>query len=216
MDRLEILEILPPCIWISSWMCRHHCCLNFLQLRLVVTKPLSQSFLSSSSPPLIPCSPVAASSSWIFLQFSEQNMYWTITPLRSTRNFLSIKTLFAQNGFRTREIRLIYPSAAICPDEFQNAQRPMFLSYLLVRVFKFIDLRCVGMGISWSLWISSLYCLYISVHVPNLMKTAGLALKLLEMLTNLISSLITNSWERFVMPAKQVKCTYYPRGDGRE
>src|SRR6185503_4936223 len=34
--------------------------------------------------------------------------------------------------------------------EFQNAQHPKFLSYLLVRVFKFIDLRYIGMGISWS------------------------------------------------------------------
>ena len=29
-------------------------------------------------------------------------------------------------------------------------------------------------------------------------------------------SLITNSWERFVMPAKQFKCTIYPKGDSRE
>jgi hypothetical protein len=38
----------------------------------------------------------------------------------------------------------------------------------------------------------------------------------LEVLTDLISSLITNSWERFVMPAKQFKCTIYPQGDSWE
>jgi hypothetical protein len=55
MNRLEILEVLPPCVWISSWMLHHPCCLNFLQLLLV--KPLSQSFITSSSPPWIICSP---------------------------------------------------------------------------------------------------------------------------------------------------------------
>ena len=112
-----------------------------------------------------------------FFQFPEQNLYWNIAPLRSARIFLSNESLFAQNWFRTRELCPFYPSAAIC-SEFQNAQRPKFLPYLLVRVFKFIDLGCVGTGISWSFWISTFYSLYISVHVQNLMKTAGLALEL--------------------------------------
>ena len=84
--------------------------------------------------------------------FNFQNRTYTET-LRSARIFLSNESLFAQNWFRTRELCPFYPSAAIC-SEFQNAQRPKFLSYLLVRVFKFIDLG-VGMVISWSLWIST-------------------------------------------------------------
>ena len=103
-------------------------------------------------------------------------MYWNIAPLRSARIFLSNESLFAQNWFRIRELCPFYPSAAICPDEF--VQRPMFLPYLLVRVFKFIDLECVGTGISWSFGISTFSFLYISVHVQNLMITAGLALEL--------------------------------------
>jgi len=75
-----------------------------------------------------------------FFQFPEQNMYWNIAPLGSARIFLSNESSFAQNWFWTRELCPFHPSTAICPDEFQNAQRPMFLPYLLVRVFKFIDL----------------------------------------------------------------------------
>jgi hypothetical protein len=38
---------------------------------------------------------------------------------------------------------------------FQTAHRSMFLSYLLVRVFKFIDHGCVGTGTWWSFWFST-------------------------------------------------------------
>jgi len=104
-------------------------------------------------------------------------MYWNIAPLRSAQIFLSNESSSAQNWFRTRELCPLYPSAVIC-SEFQNAQRPKFLPYLLVQVFKFIDLGCVGTGISWSFWISTFSSLYISFHVQNSMKTAGLALEL--------------------------------------
>ena len=112
-----------------------------------------------------------------FFQFPEQNIYWNIAPLRSARIFISNEYSFAQNWFRTRELCPFYPNAAFC-SEFQNAQCPKFLPYLLVWVFKFIDLGCVGMVISWSFWISTFSSLYVSVHAQNLMKTAGLALEL--------------------------------------
>ena len=82
-------------------------------------------------------------------------MYWNIAPLRSAWIFLFNESSFAQNWFRTRVLCQFHPSAAICPDEFQNAQHSMFLPYLLVRVFKFIDLGCVGTEIWWSFWIST-------------------------------------------------------------
>ena len=47
-------------------------------------------------------------------------------------------------------------------------------------------------------------------------ENSGACSRTLEILTNLISSLITNSREHFVMPAKKIKCTIYPQGDGRE
>ena len=88
-------------------------------------------------------------------------------------NFPFQWVLIAQNWFRTRELCPFHPSAAICLDEFQNVQRPMFLPYLLVRVLKFIDLECVGMRIWWSFWISTFCFLYSSEHVLKLMKTAA-------------------------------------------
>src|SRR6185503_18800228 len=50
-------------------MCLHLCCLNFLQLLLVLSHGPNLCF-SSSSPPSIPCCPIAASSSRIFLSIS--------------------------------------------------------------------------------------------------------------------------------------------------
>ena len=149
----------------------------FLQLLLVQSHGPNHCF-TLSSPPSIPRCPIAASSSRIFLSISEQNLYWNNAPLRSARIFLSNESLFAQNWFRTRELCPFRPSAAICPNEFQNTQRSMFLPYLLVRVFKFIDLGCVGTEISWSFWILTFSSLYVYVHVQKLTKTAGLALKL--------------------------------------
>ena len=112
-------------------------------------------------------------------------MYLNIAPLRSAWIFLFNESSFAQNWFRIRELCPFHPSAVICPDEFQNTQRPMFLPYLLVRVLKFIDLECVRMGIWWSFWISTFCFLYSSEHVLKLMKTAA-CFRTLEMLTNLI------------------------------
>ena len=171
---------------------------------------------TSSSPPSIPRCPIATSSSRIFFfQFPEQNMYWNIAPLRSSRIFLSNESSFAQNWFRTRELCLFYPSAAIYLDEFQNAQRPMFLPYLLVRVFKFIDLGCVRMGISRSFWISNFSSLYISVHVQNLMKTAGLLSNFGDV--EEFDFFFDHEFMGTLCHAcKTIKCTHYPRGDGRE
>jgi hypothetical protein len=48
---------------------------------------------------------------------------------------------------------------------FQIAQRPMFLPYLLVRVFKFVDLGGVGIRTLWSFWFSIFPSLYMSDQV---------------------------------------------------
>ena len=125
-------------------------------------------------------------------------------------NFPFQRVLIRKKLIPNKRLMSIYPSAAICPDEFQNMQRPMFLPYLLVWVFKFIDLGWVGTGISWSFWISTFSSLYVSVPVQNLMQTAGLALELWRCWRILISSLITNSWERFFMSAKYFKHTLPP------
>jgi hypothetical protein len=46
--------------------------------------------------------------------------------------------------------------------------------------------------------------LYISEHVPNLDEGSGISSGNLEVLTILFPSFIANSWERFVMPTKQL------------
>ena len=177
MDHLEILEVFPSCVWISSSMCLHLCCLNFLQLLLVLSHGPNLCFLSSS-PPSIPHCPIAASSPRIFLSISRTEPVLKYCSIAKCTNFPFQQVLIRPKLIPNKRVVPFYPSAAICPDEFQNAQHPMFLPYLLVRIFKFIDLGCVGMGISWSFWISNFSSLYVSVHVQNLMKTAGLALEL--------------------------------------
>ena len=75
MDHLEILEVLPSCVWISSSICLHLCCLNFLQLLLILRHGPNHCF-TSSSPPSIPRCPIATSSSQIF-SFNFQNITCT-------------------------------------------------------------------------------------------------------------------------------------------
>jgi len=75
-------------------------------------------------------------------------------------------------------------------------------------------------ALEWEFDGASEYQLFPSCTALNMQKfdeNSGPCSQTLEMLTNLIFfSLITNSWECFVMPAKQFKCTIYPQGDSRE
>ena len=129
-------------------MCLHLCCLNFLQL-LVLSHGPNHCF-TSSSPPTIPRCPIAASSSRIFLSISRTEYVLKHYSIAKCINFPFQRVLIRPKLIPSKRLMSIYSSAAICPDEFQNAQHPMFLPHLLVRVFKFIDLGCVGTGISWS------------------------------------------------------------------
>ena len=131
-------------------MCLHYCCLNFLQLLLILSHGPNPCF-SSSSPPSIPRCPIAASSSQIFF-FNFQNRTYTETLLHCEVHEFSFSTSPYSPKIDSEQESYVHfiPVLQSCPDEFQNAQRPMFLPYLLVRVFKFIDLGCVGTGISWS------------------------------------------------------------------
>ena len=85
---------------------------------------------------------------------------------------------------------------------------------------------CTGLQIHWSWmrWNGNFMELlninfFFLVHLcpcAKLDENSGACSRTLEMLTNLISSLITNSWERSVMPAKQSSAHTTPRGDDRE
>jgi hypothetical protein len=46
--------------------------------------------------------------------------------------------------------------------------------------------------------------LYISEHEPNLDERSGISSGILEALTILFASFIANSWERLIMPTKQL------------
>ena len=150
-----------------------------------------------------------------FFQFPEQNMYWTIAPLRSAQIFLSNESSFAQNWFWTRELCPFHPSVESVPTNFRtrNVQYSCHIS-------------CTGLQIHWS-WmrwngnfmeLPNINFLFL-VHICPCAKfdeNSGACSRTLEVLRSLISSLITNSWDRFVMPAKQFKCTIYPKGDSWE
>ena len=90
MDHLSILEVLPSCVWISSSMCLHLYCLNFLQLLLVLSHGPNHCF-TSSSPPSIPHCPIATSSSRIF-SFNFQNRTCTKTLLHCKVHEFSFST----------------------------------------------------------------------------------------------------------------------------
>ena len=130
-------------------------------------------------------------------------MYWNIAPLRSAQIFLSNESSFTQNWFRTRELCPFRSSAAICPDEFQNAA-----------TFNVLAISpCTGLQIlwSWMCWnenfmeLLNIYFFFLVRLCPcaKFDKNSWACSRTLEVLTNLISSLIMNSLERFVMPAKQ-------------
>ena len=72
------------------FMCLHLCCLNFLQLLLVLSHGPNHC-CTSSSPPSIPRCPIAASSSWIF-SFNFQNKTCTETLLHCEVHEFSFPT----------------------------------------------------------------------------------------------------------------------------
>src|SRR6185312_15584705 len=67
-------------------MCLHLCCLNFLQLLLVLSHGLNHCF-TSSSPPSIPRCPIAASSSRIFLSISRMEHVLKHCSIAKCTNF---------------------------------------------------------------------------------------------------------------------------------
>src|SRR6185312_4341305 len=131
-------------------MCLHLCCLNFLQILLILRHGPNHCF-TSSSPPSIPRCPIATSSSRIF-SFNFQNRTCTKTLLHCEVHEFSFSTSPHSPKIDSEQESYVHfiPALQSAPNEFQNAQRPMFLPYLLVRVFKFIDIGCIGTGISWS------------------------------------------------------------------
>jgi hypothetical protein len=93
-----------------------------LQLLLIIINPWFQSFIITNFHPVL----VTASSSTVFLFPPEQNMYWNTPPSWSSWNYLSNEPSYAWNGFRTRELCLIYSGVAIRPKWFQTRSTQCF------------------------------------------------------------------------------------------
>ena len=208
MDHLAILEVLPSCVWISSSMCLHLCCLNFLQLLLVLSHGPNLCF-SSSSPPSIPRCPIAASSSWIFFQFSEQNLYWNITAFAKCTNFPFQRVLIHPK---------LIPNKRVMSILSQRCNLFRISEYAASKVFAISP--CMGLQIHWS-WMRwngnfmellniNFFFLVCLCPCAKFDENSRPCSRTLEMLMNLISSLITNSWKRFFMPAKHFKHTLPP------
>jgi hypothetical protein len=62
----------------------------------------------------------------VFIYCPKQKVYPSSTPLHSAQNFLSNKSLFAQIGLRTRELRLFYFGNEICPEISERATLNVF------------------------------------------------------------------------------------------
>jgi hypothetical protein len=108
-------------------------------------------FVSSLSPSLSPFG--AAFTPWIFLWCPEQKVYPRSTPLHSTQNFLSNKSLFAQIRLRRRDLRPFYFGDEICPEISERAT---------LNVFSITP--CTGLQIRWFLmrWNGNL------MELPNI------------------------------------------------
>ena len=130
-------------------MCLHLCCLNFPSTSSW-TKSWSQSLLhvvvASFNSSLSHCYLIFTN---FFLSISRTEPVLKHCSIAKCTSFPFQRVLIRPKLIPNKRVRPFYSSAAIC-SEFQNVQRPKFLPYLLVRVFKFIDLGCVGTGISWN------------------------------------------------------------------
>ena len=214
MDHLAILEVLPSCVWISSSMCLHLCCLNFLQLLLVLNYGPNHCFTSLSHPSIPRC-PIASSSSRIFLSISRTEPVLKHYSIVKCTNFPFLRVLLRPKLIPNKRVVSILSQRC---NLFRISERAAS------KVFAISP--CTGLQIHWS-WMRwngnfmellNINFLFL-VHLCPCAKfdeNSGACSRTLEVLMNLISSLITNSWECFVIPAKQFKCTIYPQGDSRE
>jgi hypothetical protein len=135
-----------------------------LQLLLIIIKPWFQSFIISSSPTsmsslLLPHLPQ--------FSFYFQNRTCTETPLQVEVHEIFFPTSYHSHETGSEQKSYAYFTLAMQSVQgwFQTAQRSMFLSYLLIRVFKIDDSWCVGKNVWTSFWILNFLPLYISEHV---------------------------------------------------
>ena len=196
-------------------MCLHLCCLNFLQLLLVLSHGSNLCF-SSSSPPSIPRCLIAASSSRIF-SFNFQNRTCTETLLHCEVHEFSFPTSPYSPKTDSEQESYVHfiPVLQSVPTNFRTRNVQCSCHISLYGSSNSLILMCWNWNFMELLNINFFFLVRL-YPCAKFDENSGACSRTLEMLTNLISSLITNSWERFVMPAKQFKCTIYPQGDSWE
>ena len=210
MDHLEILEVLPSCVWISSSMCLHLCCLNFLQLLLVLSHGPNHCF-TSSSPPSIPRCPIAASSSWIF-SFNFQNRTCTKTLLHCEVHEFSFSTSPHSPKIDSEQESYVHfiPALQSVPTNFRTRNVQCSCHISLYGSSNSLILN----ALEWEFDGASEYQLFASCTALNMFSNWWKQLRpsrVSTMLTILIEILLVlNSWERFFMPTKHFKHTLPP------
>jgi hypothetical protein len=153
---------------------------------------------------------VATSSSTVFTLLSEQNMYWNTPPSSSSWNYLSNEPSYAWKGFRTRELCLFYFGDAICPRLISDCATLNVSS-----ISPCTDLQNWWFLMCWKEDLKEL----LNINFSSIVHLRTRAQILMET-TTFLSSLVDdkwswlqsakNSWEHFVMAAKQIKCTSTP------
>jgi hypothetical protein len=214
VEELELL-VIPYCHVLEN----HIHFLAFVnsvvpQLLLIIIKPWFQSFVISSSSTSIPSLSLPHLPQ--FFYFLQNRTYWNTPPSWSSWNYLSNEPSYIWNGFRTRELCLFYSGDAICPRLISDCAT--------LNVFAISP--CTGLQNWWFLmrWkegLKELLNIKFS-SIVHLWTCAQILMETANSLSSLVDDkwswlqLVKNSWEHFVMPAKQIKCTIYPRGNGRE
>ena len=214
MDHLEILEVLPSCVWISSSMCLHLCCLNFLQLLLVLSHGPNHCF-TSSSPPSIPRCLIAASSSWIFLSIYRTEPIPKHCSIAKCTNFSFQRVLIRPKLIPNKKVMSILSQRC---NLFRISGRASSKLFAIS--------PCTGLQIHWS-WMR---------WNENLMELLNINFLLLVQLWT-CSQIDENScvllgfrrcwrsWLKFFWSwthgsasscLQNILNTHYPRGDGRE
>ena len=191
-------------------MCLHLCCLNFLQLLLVLSYKLwSQSLLlivvASFNSSLSNCCLISR----IFLSISRTELVLKHCSIAKCTHFSFQQVFIRSKLISNNRVMSIIAALQSVPTNFRtrNIQCSCHISLYGSSNSLILD------ALEREFHGASEYQLFLpcmSLYMVKFYENSGPCSRTLEMLTNLIYSLITNSWERFVMPAKQFKCTVYP------
>jgi hypothetical protein len=180
LESLVILEVLLPCVWKSSSLlciCYRNCpsteTMDPILHHIIITN-----FSCHSCCCLI------------FHRFYSTSHIekCTKTPLQIEVPEIIFPTSHHSHETGSEQESCAYFTPAMqTVRNFQNVQHSMFLPYLLVRVFKFLVLGCIGIITWWSFWFLTFLPLYRSKHMLKPWGNNDFPLKPCRWLTILIA-----------------------------